>query len=373
VISRALRTPLTDLLGVDLPIVQSGMGAIAGAELAAAVSEAGGLGIVGSAGLTPDALREAIRAVRARTGRPFGVNLLMPDELRPPLPASAVSAADVARVHAVLAPMRRHLGLSPDAERPHPPPHWIPAYLDIVLEETVPVLSVGLGNPGAEIVARCRARGIRTLAMVTTVEDARAVEAAGIDAVVAQGGEAGGHRSHFRKPASSSTGSIGTLTLVPQVVDAVSVPVIAAGGIADGRGLVASLALGAAGVLVGTRFVATREAAAAASYKAALVAREADASILTDAWTGRYARALRNRFTDAFAGVEPLAPFWQLMAAADVVQEATRRDDPELLPLWAGQSAGLVRDLPGAGEAVASMAREAEALIMAMAQAPQSP
>lgn len=359
----SLKTPICDLLGISVPLVQSGMGTLAGAQLAAAVSEAGGLGIVGSAWATPDALRETIRDVRRRTDRPFGVNVLLPDELRPPLSAVTVSEAAADAVHAVANSARAQLGLSPRRGRPTAWPDLVPAYLAIVLEEQVPVLSIGLGNPGADLIAGCRKRGIRTMAMVTTVVDARAVEAKGIDIVVAQGGEAGGHRSHFAKPPDPSQGRIGTLTLVPQVVDAVRIPVLAAGGIADGRGLAAALVLGAQGALVGTRFAATREAVAPDAYRLALVGGGADDTVLTDRWTGRWARVLRNRFLDDLAGTQPLPPYLQQSALLDVMEAAAAQNRRDHLPLYAGQSVGLVRDLPHAGDLVRRMVREAEAAL----------
>ena len=355
-----LRTPICDRLGITVPLVQSGMGTLAGAELAAAVSEAGALGIVGSAWATPEALRASIREVRERTSKPFGVNVLLPDELRPPLPPSSITEEAAEAVHAVANSARVQLGLGPRKGRPDAFPDLIPEYLEIVLEERVPLLSIGLGNPGEELIAACKERGIFTIAMVTTVEDARLVEAKGIDAVVAQGGEAGGHRSHFVKPADASRGMIGTLTLVPQVVDAVRIPVLAAGGIADGRGLAAVLVLGAQGALVGTRFAATREAVMAEAYRQALVESHAEDTVLTDRWTGRWARVVRNRFVDALGGAEPLPPYLQQAALMDVVEAAGAQNSREHLPLWAGQSVGLIHDLPGAEELVRRMAAEAE-------------
>jgi len=160
---------------------------------------------------------------------------------------------------------------------------------------------------------------MKVIAMVTTATDAQAVEAAGVNAVVAQGADAGGHRAHFVKPASPESGAIGTLALIPQVVDAVRIPGIGAGGIADGRGLVAALALGARGVLMGTRFLATRESMAFATFKKALLEESGDATIVTDVFTGRYARVLRNTFAEnnARSGA-PVLPFpWHYLAAAD--------------------------------------------------------
>ena len=361
-----LRTPLCDLLNLEYPILQSGMGTVAGPELAAEVSRAGGLGILAATLLTADEVRRGIRDIRARTDRPFGVNLLIPREVRPPIPAGDIPETVVEAAQVGLNAVRTELGLAGQAGLPAPPPDFVPELFELVLAERVPVFSVGLGNPGPAMVRRCHQRGIRILAMVTTVEDARAVEAAGVDAVVAQGSEAGGHRSHFDKPPTPERGAIGTLTLVPQIADAVRIPVIAAGGVADGRGLIAALALGASGVLLGTRFAATRESMAPEMYKKALLERSADATTVTDGYTGRYARVLENEFSRRYAaaGAAPLPYPWQYGAARDIYQAADAQARPEFFPMWAGQSVGLVHSLPGAAEVVEALVREARQLVL---------
>lgn len=359
------RTSLCDLLGIDYPILQSGMGFIAGPDLVAEVSGAGGLGIVAGFMLTADQLRTAIRAVRAKTNRPFGVNLWLSSDLRPPAPAAAISEEGAQRAQAVLNPMRTKLGLPEVFARPSPPPDLVPGAVEAVLDERVPVFSIAVGNPGAEFVADCHRRGIKVIAMVTTATDAQAVEATGVDAVVAQGAEAGGHRAHFVKPASPEFGAVGTLALIPQVVDAVRIPVIGAGGIADGRGVVAALALGARGVLMGTRFVATRESMAFATFKKALLEESGDATTVTDVFTGRYARVLRNTFAENYArSGAPVLPFpWHFLAAADIYREAAAKDDRDHFPLVAGQSVGLIDDLPTAAEVMETIIREAQAVL----------
>ena len=360
------RTRLCDLLGLDYPILQSGMGAIAGPDLAATVSNAGGLGILAGFLLTADQLREAIRAIRRQTDKPFGVNLLLPPEVRPPMQSADLSDQVVQTVQTILNSFRSHLGLPPKSERPAQLPDLIPESFQVILEEHVPVFSVGLGNPGAEMVEACHRHGMKIIAMVTTVEDARAVEAIGLDAIVAQGAEAGGHRSHFNKPAAGEIGTIGTVALVPEVVDAVRMPVIAAGGIADGRGLVGALALGASGILMGTRFVATRESMAPEPHKKALLEGSANATTLTDVLSGRFARALRNAFTDAYAHTgAPVLPFpWHYVNASDIYREATVQGNADYLPLWSGQSMGVIHDLPGAAEVIEATIGEARALLL---------
>jgi nitronate monooxygenase len=315
-----LRTPLCDLLGIEHPIVQSGMGTVAGPDLVAEVSRAGGLGIIAGLNLTPEQIREAIHRVRAATDRPFGVNLFMPNEIRPPTDPATIPAATVAAVQSTLNDFRQRMGLPTTTARPPAVPDLIDGAFEVIVEERVPVWSIGLGDPGPEVVRRCHERGIKVMAMVTTVEDARTLEGEGVDLLVAQGIEAGGHRSTWTKRPTPELAGIGTLTLVPQVVDAVRVPVIAAGGIADGRGLVAALALGAVGVLLGTRFVATREANVPEFQKKALLEAEAEATTVTDTVSGLWARFLRNTYTTEYAASRaPVFPaLVQTRAAQDI-------------------------------------------------------
>lgn len=359
------RTRLCDLLAIDYPVLQSGMGLIAGPDLVGEVSRAGALGIVAGFMLSADQLRAAIRDVRTRTNRPFGVNLWLSSDLRSAGTAAAPSDESIQAVQAALNPIRATLGLPSVTARPSLPPDLVPGVLQVVLDEQVPVLSIAVGSPGPELVAECHRRGIKVIAMVTTVADALTVEAAGVDAVVAQGAEAGGHRAHFEKPLSPERGAVGTLALVPQLVDALRVPVIAAGGIADGRGLVAALALGAMGVLLGTRFVATRESMAFAAFKKALLEGSGDDTSVTDAFTGRYARVLGTAFVERYGrSGAPVLPFpWQYLVAADIYREAVARDHRDYFPLVAGQSVGLINNLPTAAEVVESVIREARAVL----------
>ncbi|HEY7140145.1 MAG TPA: nitronate monooxygenase [Methylomirabilota bacterium] len=360
-----LRTALCDLLGIEYPVLQSGMGNIAGPDLVAEVSRAGGMGILAGLNVPPDELRRRIRHVRELTDRPFGINLWLHTALRPPADPATISDERLAAVHSVLNEFRAQLGIPAQSGRPAALPDLISAQIEVILEERPAVFSIGLGDPGADLVARCRARGIKVVAMVATAEDARAVVASGVDAVVAQGSEAGGHRSTWVKRPSPEAASVGTLALVPQIVDAVPVPVVAAGGIVDGRGMAAALALGAVGILLGTRFVATRESMAPEFWKKALLEREGDDTTVTDAFTGLWLRTLRNTYTAEYqaSGAPVLPPLLQTRAAQDVVEEARRRGDGEYFPLLAGQGVGLVRDLPGAGEVVEAIVREARTVL----------
>ncbi len=279
------RTSLCDLLGIEYPILQSGMGGVAGPKLAAEVSRAGGLGILAGLGLTADELRRRIRQVRELTDRPFGVNLWLHTELRPPADVTRIPESTVRAVQGALNRFRQRLGLPETLARPAAFPDLIDAAFEVILEERVPVWSIGLGDPGSEMIRRCRERGVKVVAMVCTLDDARAVARSGVDVIVAQGGEAGGHRSTWIKGSSREAATIGTMALVPQIVDAVKVPVVAAGGIADGRGLVAAIALGASGILLGTRFVATQESEAPDFHRKAILERGSDATTVSDAFT----------------------------------------------------------------------------------------
>jgi nitronate monooxygenase len=361
-----LRTSLCDLLGIEHPIVQSGMGGVAGPDLVAEVSKAGGLGVIAALHLKPDQVREAIRRVRALTDRPFGVNQFMPDSLRPPADPASIPETTLAEVQRTLNGFRRRLGLPAASARPPAVPDLVDAAFEVIVEERVPVWSIGLGNPSPAMLERCHARGIKVMAMVTTVEDARTLARAGVDVIVAQGGEAGGHRSTWVKPATPAEACVGTLPLVPQVVDAIApVPVVAAGGIADGRGLVAALALGAAGVLLGTRFVATREAAVPEFQKKALLESEAEATVVTDSITGLWARYLRNTYTAEYdaSGAPVLPALVQSRAAQDIFAHAAKEADRAWFPMPTGQSVGLIHDLPGAAEVMESIVREARAVL----------
>jgi nitronate monooxygenase len=327
-------------------------------ELAAAVSNAGGLGSLAGGYLPADAIRDAIRRVRTLTSRPFAVNLFAP------VPAGAPpSAGEIERALRALAPFRAELDL-PDAGPPGPLPSF-EEELRVVLEERVPAFSFTFGALGREDVAALSRAGAVVMGTATSVREARALEAEGCHAVVAQSGEAGGHRGTFLGP--PERGLAGTLSLVPQIVDAVRIPVVAAGGIMDGRGVAAALALGAQAVSLGTAFLACPESGASRAYKEALLARaDDDPTTLTRAFSGRLARGLRNRFTEAMADA-PLLPFpLQNALTADLRREAAKAGKADLLSLWAGQAAPLAR-VRGAGDLVRDLVRETEEAVARLA------
>lgn len=364
----AFQTPITHLLGINVPILQSGMNRVAGPELAAEVSNAGGLGILAALRLGGEELRRQIRRLRELTDRPFGVNHWLHPEVQNPVDPGTIPEERVREVQGTLNPFRERLGLPERWERPPGLPDVLDEAFEVVLEEGVPVWSVGVGDPGPERVRRCHERGIKVIAMATTVEDSRALAASGVDAIVAQGGEAGGHRSVWVQGRSPEA-AVGTLVLVPQVVDAVSVPVIAAGGIVDGRGLLAALALGAGGVMLGTRFVATRESMAPDFWKRALLERDGSETILSNAFTGLYGRVVRNTFADEYAasGTHTLPALIHFHAAQDIYGAAVSKGNGDYFPLYSGQGLGLIHDLPGAAEVVGRIVEEARA---AMAKLP---
>ena len=345
----ALSTPLCDLLGVRYPIIQAPMaGGWTTPAMVSSVSHAGGFGVLAGAGVPPEQLREEIRTVRERTDKPFGVNFL----LAPPEPGNR----DVVAVQRFLDGFRKVFDLPPGETDLALPTFQLSEQLEIVFEERVPVLSTGLGNPG-DLIERAHAEGMLVVSMVTTVEEAILVVERGADVVVAQGAEAGGHRSTFELGPGEEAPLVGALALVPQVVDAVDAPVVAAGGIADGRGLVAALALGAAGVQMGTRFLLARESGAHPVYRERLLAAREEDTVVTRVFTGRPARGLRNRFVDEYlgAGPEPLAWPFQRAAAGDIYRASQAAGNGDYSPLLAGQG---LRMLNEGGQEAAEIVEE---------------
>jgi len=312
---RRLRTPLCDLFGIDVPIVLAGMGGVSMAPLVAAVSNAGGLGVMGAAALDPNALRTEIRRTRELTSKPFAVDLLAPI------------------------------------------PEMIEPYLPVLYDEDVRIFVAGLAVP-AKYVAEMKRRGMTIVVMTGKVEHAVRAEQAGADAVAAQGTEAGGH-----------TGEIGTLALVPQVVDAVEIPVIAAGGIVDGRGVVASLALGAKGVIIGTRFIATPEATAARQYREALVRAKQDETVRTRCYSGKPLRSLKNPYIAEWESdpsrIKRFPEQLILSSQKNVMGYFAPEADPERTCMPAGQGVGAFREIKPAAEVLAEVVAEAERILAA--------
>ncbi|PSL40455.1 nitronate monooxygenase [Planomicrobium soli] len=352
----SLKTPICELLGIEYPIIQAGMaGGPTTVELVSAVSAAGGLGTLGAAYMEPKALHLAISDIKARTSKPFGVNLF------------ATEATDdfsrLEEVQQVLNSFRTELGIGgPPASLASP--DWSSEQLEICLELDVPIISTAFGLLSAEQMAQAKSKNAKIIAMVTTVDEAKLAEQAGVDAIVAQGSEAGGHRSTFKLANHPYGAQIGTMSLVPQVVDAVNIPVIAAGGIADGRGLVASLVLGAQAVQVGTRFLASEESAAHKVYKQSLFDSTEESTVITKSFSGRPARGIKNRFIEEFeqAKIEPLPFPSQNTATKDIRAAASEKANPEFMSLWAGQSTRMLTQEMKAADIVREIMEQAEQL-----------
>ncbi|WNG31224.1 nitronate monooxygenase [Cystobacter fuscus] len=341
---------LAALLGVEHPIIQAPMsGGATTPELVAAASNAGGLGSSAVAYLKPEDIVKHSRRVRELTDRPFAINLFAP------LPPPAEAAPD--RMLAVLAGYHAQLGLAP----PQPPAYPLPPFeeqVDAVAESGARVFSFTFGVPPAGVLARLKARGMVLAGTATTVREAKLLEAAGVDAIIAQGSEAGGHRGTFAGPVEKAL--VGTMALVPQMVDAVGLPVIASGGLMDGRGIRAARVLGAAGVQLGTAFLTCPESGIAPAYKAALREAKDDATVVTRAFTGRPARGLANDFIEALGDSPDILPFPLQHAATVPLRAASAaRGDSRFIALWAGQAAALSRGLPAA-ELMRALIEESE-------------
>lgn len=333
-----MRTPLTHRLGIDVPIMQAPMaGGGDTPALVAGTSEAGGLGCIGAAYLTPDQIRDACRTVRSLTSRPYGINLFAP--------LHGEAAPDfVQRAVARVAPYYEELGLAlpaPTFDTASP----FNRQLEAVLESDAALFSFTFGLLPGEAMQRLKSRGILVAGTATHVQEARALADSGVDAIIAQGSEAGGHRGTFI--GTVEQGMVGTMALVPQIIDSVSLPVVASGGIMDGRGIAAALALGAAAVQMGTAFLTCDEAGISDAYKAAILAAGEDQTRLTRAFSGRFARGIVNRFMEEVEPSGDILPFpLQNSLTRPLRREASRQGRAEFLSLWAGQGLRLARRQP---------------------------
>ena len=305
-----LKTAICDLFSIEYPIIQGGMAHVATAELVSAVSNAGGLGIIGTGRAEPDWVREQIRLTRQWTNKPFGVNILL---------------------------------ISPFAEQ----------IIEVVLEEKVSVVTTGAGNPGVYI-PRFKQAGVKVMPVVASVALAVRLERAGVDAIVAEGMESGGE-----------VGETTTMALVPQVVDSVQIPVVAAGGIGDGRGLAAALALGAQGVQVGTRFVCSDECTAHPRYKEKLLKARDRSTVVTGQSTGYPLRCLQNRLTRQFSELEKAGASKEELdlLGRGRVYTGLIEGNLEEGSLLSGQIAGLINEIKPVKSIIEEMVAEAETVI----------
>ena len=351
---------LTELFKIEHPIVLAPMAGAIDAELAIEVCEAGGLGSLPVAMLNEPQMREQIAKVRSRTRKPLNVNFFCH---KPP----ALDNAREARWRDRLRPYYRELGIDPAAAAPSSNRTPFDAALCAAVEELRPeVVSFHFGLPDAALLKRVKQAGCVVLSSATTADEARWLEQRGVDAVIAQGSEAGGHRGIFLGDDIST--QVGTFALVPQVVDAVKVPVIAAGAIADARGIAAALALGAAGVQLGTAYLFCPEAKISAPHRAALKASRSDGTALTNLMTGRPARGIVNRVMRELGPIGDIAPAFPLAAAAlaPLRAQAEAQGSGDFSPLWSGQAASLGREMP-ARELTAKLVRDTQALLARMA------
>lgn len=351
----------TSLHGVTVPIVLAPMaGGPSTPQLAAAVSEAGGLGSIGAAYLPPSRIAEEIAHIRRQTHRPFAVNLFSPQGMEP-------LRGDVPAAEKFVTDYHRRLGL-PDAQLPQRAHEDFNQQLEVLLRERVPVMSYTFGMLPENAIAELKKQNTYVIGTATTVEEARMIEKNGAHAVVAQGSEAGAHRGTFAVPFEAAL--IGTMALVPQVVDAVKIPVIASGGIMDGRGIVAALALGASAVQMGTAFLCADEAGTSPAYRAALHQAREDQTTLTRVFSGRMARGVINDFIEKWndSGLTPLSYPWQ-NALTREMRRAAGTTDPGLLSLWAGQGVPMIREGPAA-QLIAELKKEIKETINQLGKPP---
>ncbi|MVA96121.1 2-nitropropane dioxygenase [Nitratireductor sp. CAU 1489] len=353
---------IVELFDIEVPILQAPMAGSSGAELAIAVSAAGGLGALPCAMLGPEQIRTELGVIRQRTNRPVNLNFFCHS---PPSPDRAREAGWRARLAAYYA----EFGIDPDAVPPGAGRNPFDEAGCAVVEEFRPeVVSFHFGLPDPALIERVKKSGARIIASATTVAEARWLEKRGCDAIIAQGAEAGGHRGIFLS--DDVAAQPGTMALVPQVVDAVAVPVIAAGGIADPRGVAAAFMLGAAAVQIGTAYLQCPEALTAPGHRAALAAARDDQTVLTNVFTGRPARGLLNRIVREVGPLSAEAPAFPLAAAAvgPLRARAEKTGSRDFSPLWAGQAAALGRAMP-AGDLTRDLADRAGELLARGARA----
>jgi len=365
-----LHSRVCDILNIKYPILLAGMGGASVPRLAAAVSNAGGLGVLGAAACSPDQLREWIRETRSLTDKPFGVDTLLPASVRREaykgkagpspmdlLPEYQKFAQDFLQKENI-PPLKSRVRASEEAHRssksnaPLFSKEFFEAQMEVVVEERVPVYAAGLGNPGPWL-DRLHANGTKVMAVVGAVKHALQVVNSGIDLIVAQGHDGGGHNS-----------PIGTMALIPQVVDAIAgrIPVLGAGGISDGRGIAAAMMLGAEGAWIGTAFLATDEAGIEDFQKDAIVESGDGDTLVSRTVTGKPARIIRNKWSEAFAeaGLEPLPMPFQPMVAMPVLAAAAAVKRKDIAPGFAGQGMGLIHKVRPAAEVMADLVKSAE-------------
>lgn len=336
-------TKISQLLNIQYPIIQAPMVGATTAELIAAVSNAGGLGSLGAALMTPEQIRQAIREIRALTNKPFNINLFIPEK------SNDCTIAEINKVNALYDRYRGELNIPIS---PHIQPAMSPDFagqIAVITEEKIPVFSFTFGLLPEKIVRSLQQQNIKIIGTATTVREAKLLAQSGVDLVVAQGSEAGGHRgSAFDTPIDDAL--IGTMALVPQIIDQIKIPVIASGGIMNGRGIVAALALGADAVQLGTAFLTCPESSIHAQHRAALLNGNDESTRLTRTFTGKTVRAIKNRLLlEMMQYADQVLPFYTHRAMLkDIQLAAAQQNKADFLSLWSGQAASLCRPMPAA-------------------------
>lgn len=370
----SFQTRICELFEIEVPIVLAGMGEASTPALAAAVSNAGGLGVMGAAACSPKRLRRWIEEIRGLTDRPFGVDTLLPASVRAAVGGggggrSGPSPKDLLPGYREIADefMERE-GLARAKSTLDPDDHGGPplfsqaffeAQMEVVVEEAVPVYAAGLGDP-APWLAQLHAQGTKVISVVGAVRHARKVRDSGVDVIVAQGHDGGGHNA-----------TVGTLALIPQVRDAVGdLPVLGAGGISDGRGVAAAMMLGADGVWIGTAFLATDEAGIPDYQKKALVEGIDQSTVVSRSITGKPARLLRTKWTALWAEreEEPLPMPYQSMISGPIMVAAEAAERPDIYAGFCGQGLGMIHGVRGASEVLAELASDAESCLRGAAR-----
>ncbi|MBT2733471.1 nitronate monooxygenase family protein [Bacillus sp. ISL-7] len=336
-----LNNKITELLKVEYPIIQAPMaGGVTTSKLVAEVSNSGCLGMIGAGYMTPIQMREQIKEIKQLTSNPFGINLFVPNEFK-------VTGNEIKSANQILNPIRQQLNLQPkDSFKISNFNDVFETFIEqikVVIEEKVPICSFTFGIPSKEVIAELKQSNIILMGTATTVEEAVENEKVGMDIVVAQGSEAGGHRGNFIN--RSLEGLIGLMSLIPQVVDNVSIPVVAAGGIMDGRGLMASICLGAKGVQMGTAFLTCIESGAHKVHKEAILNANENQTVLTRSFSGKWARGIENKFILEIQKHERFLPDFpvQNTLTQDIRKTSSAQNNQDFMSLWSGQSPRLAK------------------------------
>lgn len=334
------RNNLTRQLQIDYPIIQAGMaGGVTTPELVAAASNAGGLGNIGAGYMTAEDMRQTIHTIYQLTDKPFGVNLFVPEH-------PEISKEQINQANDLLTPVIKELGIEPAHVENTVLSTLFEEQIDVLLEEQVPIVSFTFGVPPEAVVEKLKAANKTLIGTATTVEEAIINEESGMDMVVMQGSEAGGHRGTFAAPFEKAM--IGTMALVPQTADHVHIPVIAAGGIMDARGVSASLTLGAQGVQMGTAFVTSTESGAKKQHKNKVINSTEDQPVVTKAFSGKPARGIENQFIKTMWQHEDILPEYPIQNSLTkgIRKAAAEQNKPEYMSLWSGQGTRSNRNLP---------------------------